>query len=106
MVGYVKYQASDQMRGRQTGSPEHRKAAEYVAEQFKADGLKPAGTDGYIQPVPFIVLKVNQEKSKAALIRDGDFAGKRSGPEVSVCRDDSARRPFRCRQSDQWGFDV
>lgn len=80
--GYVKYLASDSMQGRQTGSVEHRKAASYVAEQFKEDGLKPAGTEEYIQPVPFIVLKVDQEASKAALVRDGKVTPLASGEDV------------------------
>jgi hypothetical protein len=41
---YVEHLASDQMQGRQTGSPEHRKAAEYVAAQFERDGLKAAAS--------------------------------------------------------------
>src|SRR5580658_7414551 len=53
---YVEALANDQMRGRLTGSPEHRKAAEYVAQQFQKAGLKPAGSnpsdkDGFLQPV-------------------------------------------------------
>ena len=40
---YVEALANDGMQGRNTGSPEHRKAAEYVASQFERAGLKPAG---------------------------------------------------------------
>ena len=40
---YVEALANDGMQGRQTGSPEHRKAAEYVASQFQQAGLFPAG---------------------------------------------------------------
>ena len=43
---HVSYLADDRMKGRETGSPEHRQAAEYVARQFEAAGLKPAGTSG------------------------------------------------------------
>lgn len=41
--------ASDSLEGRRTGTPGEIKAVQYVAEQFKKDGLTPAGTDGYIQ---------------------------------------------------------
>jgi hypothetical protein len=62
---HLDYLASDAMRGRQTGSPEHLKAAEYVAAQFKSFGLKPAGPAGsYIQPVPFTWRRI-QEKDCA-----------------------------------------
>ncbi|MBV8072734.1 MAG: M20/M25/M40 family metallo-hydrolase [Acidobacteriaceae bacterium] len=80
--GYVKYLASDELQGRETGSEGHRKAAAYVADQFQEDGLKPAGIDGYIQPVPFIVIKVDQERSKAALVEHGKATPLISGEDV------------------------
>ncbi len=68
---YVEYLASDQMQGRLTGSPEHKKAAEYVAAQFQKDGLKPAGEQGYIQPVRFRTLALDEAHSSLTLMRDG-----------------------------------
>ena len=50
---HVTFLANDSMKGRDTGSPEHRKAAEYIADHFKRAGLAPGGTKGYFQPVPF-----------------------------------------------------
>jgi Zn-dependent M28 family amino/carboxypeptidase len=51
---YVAYLASDALNGRDTGSAGHAAAAAYVAEQFKALGLKPAGDGGsWFQQVPF-----------------------------------------------------
>ena len=50
----VAYLASDDLNGRDTGSPGHAKAATYVAGQFQALGLKPGGPDGsWYQQVPF-----------------------------------------------------
>src|SRR5215813_13606440 len=66
---YVEYLASDQMQGRETGSPEHRKAAEYVAAQFERDGLKAAGEQGFIQPVKFKTLQLDESRSSLALVR-------------------------------------
>jgi hypothetical protein len=63
--------AHDSMRGRQTGSPEHRKAAEYVANAFRAAGLAPAGSDGYFQPVRFTLRTVDESRSSLVLVRDG-----------------------------------
>ena len=68
---HVSYLADDRMKGRETGSPEHREAAEYIARHFKEAGLKPAGTNGYFQPVPFRSRKIVEEKSSLALVRDG-----------------------------------
>lgn len=50
---HIYYIASDEMRGRDTGSPEILKAADYLADQLKSYGAKPvSGADGYFQPVP------------------------------------------------------
>ena len=68
---HVEYLANDDMRGRETGSPEHRKAADYVADQFARAGLEPAGIAGYLQPVTFSRAKIVEEKSSLALVRRG-----------------------------------
>lgn len=44
------YLASEELGGRQTGTPGGNKAALYLAAQYKKCGLKPAGTEGYFQP--------------------------------------------------------
>lgn len=67
----VKKLSDDSMRGRDTGSPEHHKAALYVASQFQATGLTPAGTDGYLQPVGFVTRTLDESQSSLALVRDG-----------------------------------
>jgi Zn-dependent M28 family amino/carboxypeptidase len=68
---YVEALANDGMQGRQTGSPEHRKAAEYVASQFQQAGLAPAGVNGYLQPVKFDVRRIIESQSSLELIRGG-----------------------------------
>lgn len=69
--GDIKALADDSMRGRNTGSPEHKKAADYIAAAFKAAGLKPAGVGGYIQPVAFVVRTLDESKSSLAIVRGG-----------------------------------
>ena len=55
MKAHVMFLASDAMRGRDAGSPEYEIAANYVASQFYAAGLRPAGDTGsYLQKVPLI----------------------------------------------------
>jgi Zn-dependent M28 family amino/carboxypeptidase len=68
---HVEYLADDDMRGRETGSPEHRRAADYVADQFTRAGLEPAGIAGFMQPVTFRSRKIVEEKSSLALVRRG-----------------------------------
>jgi Zn-dependent M28 family amino/carboxypeptidase len=66
---HLKFLASDAMRGRQTGSPEHLKAAEYVAAQFKALGLQPGAPDGsFLQPVPFATRRVRESECALELV--------------------------------------
>ena len=68
---HVEALANDGMRGRETGSPEHRKAADYVAAQFKAAGLEPAGTDGFLQAVAFTSRRIVEARSSLALVAGG-----------------------------------
>ena len=51
---HVKYLASDEFKGRKSGTPEYRRAAEYVAAEMQKAGLKPGGENGtWFQEVPF-----------------------------------------------------
>ena len=68
---HVQFLADDALEGRDTGSPGHRKAAEYVAAAFKADGLEPGGTSGYFQPVAFESRQFVEEQSRLVIARDG-----------------------------------
>ena len=51
---HVQILAADDMQGRGTGTPGYDKAADYVIGQFQALGLKPAGVEGYKQPIAFV----------------------------------------------------
>jgi aminopeptidase YwaD len=48
-IGYVKYLASEDMRGRETGSPELEKAAGYIRDKLRSMHLKPLSGDSYYQ---------------------------------------------------------
>src|SRR5690242_7553605 len=48
-IGYVKFLASEDLRGRETGSPELEKAAAYIRDQFRSMNLKPLHGDSYYQ---------------------------------------------------------
>jgi len=66
LKSHVMFLASDALRGREAGSPEFDIAAQYVAAQFYAAGLRPAGDDGsYLQRVPLIGYKPDGEGSMA-----------------------------------------
>ena len=62
MRAHVAYLASDELKGRETGTPEYDTAAAYVAEQMGKAGLKPAGDGGtWFQKVPLLVSKASAE---------------------------------------------
>lgn len=60
--------AADSNEGRLTGSAGYLRAAQYVIARFQAEGLKPAGVDGYLQPVAFEQQVVDQAASRATLV--------------------------------------
>jgi uncharacterized protein len=95
---------TDEMAGRATGSPGADLAAEYIAAQFAAYGLQPAGPDGtYLQPFPVyytsletapsLVLNFGVEERFESFMYRQDFllptetilaGGQASGPLVLV----------------------
>lgn len=69
--------ANDSMEGRDTGTAAYERAAEYVAEQFRQAGLKPAGENGtYFQRVPMHQVDLDVARSSVEILPQG------SGPAV------------------------
>src|SRR5215472_8564646 len=68
---YVKVLADDNMEGRDTGSEGLKRAEAFIVDELKADGLQPAGTNGYYQPVKLIARRTLENDSSLALFHDG-----------------------------------
>ena len=81
---HIQVLAADGMQGRNTGSEGHRRAAQFVAGEFERAGLKPAGVNGYIQPVEFNVAQIVEGQSSLALVRDGKATPLRLGPDATL----------------------
>lgn len=81
---HVAFLADDRLEGRNTGSPGHRKAAEYVAKQFELAGARPGGVRGYVQPVAFVARQIQEGKSSLALVRGGVVVPLALGSDVAV----------------------
>jgi Zn-dependent M28 family amino/carboxypeptidase len=81
---HVEALANDGMAGRNTGSPAHKRAAEYVAAQFKTSGLEPAGVNGYIQPVAFKTRRIVEAKSSLALVTNGKSEALALGEDANI----------------------
>ncbi len=76
--------AHDSMRGRDTGSEEYLKAAHYVADQFRAAGLEPGGTDGYFQMAQLAVVSLQPGQSGIILTTGGRADTLRIGPDANI----------------------
>jgi hypothetical protein len=81
---HVEFLAGDALEGRQTGSEGHRKAAEYVATQFRHAGLAPAGVNGWFQPVPFRTRRLVEEQSSMTLVRGEKTEAVKLGDDAMV----------------------
>lgn len=69
--------AADSLEGRGTGTRGGAKAARFIAEEFKAAGLEPAGDSGYFQRVPIVMMNRNGRVSPSAV---ADFATRDTFP--------------------------
>jgi Zn-dependent M28 family amino/carboxypeptidase len=81
---HVEALANDGMEGRNTGSAGHKRAAEYVATEFKKAGLEAAGIDGYIQPVAFKTRRIVENQSSLALERNGRSESLALGDDANI----------------------
>ena len=50
LLGHIKFLAADDLKGRGNGSEGLERAADYIADQFKAAGLQPGVNGGWFQP--------------------------------------------------------
>ena len=71
LKAHVLFLADDVLKGREASSPEFMIAAHYVAAQFYAAGLRPAGDrGGYLQDVPLVAYRA-ADHGDVVLTRDG-----------------------------------
>jgi len=76
--------AADDMNGRQTGSADFDRAANYVIRQFRALGLEAAGTDGFRQPVLLEQQVIDQAASTARLVSASGETKLTVGDEIII----------------------
>jgi Peptidase family M28/PDZ domain len=57
---HISFLASDKLKGRGTGTADEMLAAQYISKQFKKYGLKPKGTNGYLQAFKANIDTVHQ----------------------------------------------
>lgn len=71
--------ASDSFRGRETGTPDERRAAAFLVGRLARIGLDPAGDSGYLQRVPLVRMRLGAGtrfavQARGALRRTGPVA--------------------------------
>jgi len=82
---HVEVLASDAMAGRETASPGHKAAADYVAAEFTRAGLEPGGTNGsYLQPVKVKIAQIDEPSSSLAIVRGSEVVPLKLGEEATL----------------------
>lgn len=84
---HVQYLANDKLEGRRAGTPGYDKAVAYVEEQFRQIGLKPAGVNGFQQPISLTPYQVDAEKSSAEISRANGPVHFMVGKQLAVAQD-------------------
>ena len=79
---HIQFLADDSLEGRDVGSRGFEKASDYMAEQFHAAGLQPAGTEGYRQPMDFQVVRIDEARCSLDLLRDGKVQSVKLGDDA------------------------
>ena len=69
-LAHIKFLASPEMKGRASGSPELEKAAKYISDKFRADGLKPLG-GSYLEPFEITTSSKLGRNNRFEAVRDG-----------------------------------
>ena len=63
----VAHLASDELRGRGTGTPDKKKAAEWIADELRAAGAVPLTGDSFFQEIALVGAKKNDGTSEVTL---------------------------------------
>src|ERR1700691_2423887 len=79
---HIQFLADDNLEGRDVGSRGYEKASDYMAEQFRAVGLQPAGTEGYRQPMDFHVVRIDETRCSLDLVGGGKAQAVKLGDDA------------------------
>lgn len=72
LAAHDKFLSSDMLEGRGPGTRGDEIAMQYMAAQFQAAGLQPAGDDGtYFQRIPMLGIRMNGEQTSFSFTKDG-----------------------------------
>src|SRR5947207_11009821 len=85
---HMRFLSDSLLEGRGTGTRGHQIAAQYVATELEAIGLKPAGVNGtWFQSVPLRKITLATEQTSYEFVRDGKAQTLREGEEFATSGD-------------------
>jgi hypothetical protein len=87
---HIQFLADDKLQGRDVGSDGYGEAVKYVAGKMETYGLKPAGTDGYLQKVKFETRQLVDDQTSLAIVRGGEAITLERGDATINARADLA----------------
>jgi hypothetical protein len=70
LLAHIRFLASDEMKGRASGSPELERAADYIADQFKAAGLRPGINNDWFQRFE-LIAGLTRGDGNGVIVRSG-----------------------------------
>src|SRR2546427_2212354 len=112
MDAHLKYLADDLLEGRAPATRGGRLAAKYIAAQYEALGLEPAGSDGsYFQPVALVgmtprpSLVWGKGGATRSLTYLDDFVAWAERPESHIVADRAVDVPAYGVSAEEWRWD-
>jgi hypothetical protein len=94
-LDHVKHLASEDLKGRGTGTPELEKAANYVAKQFQNAGLQPVNGKSFLQPFQ-VTTNARLGRNNTFSWRAGDQRGSLTFDQQFIPFNFSAGGSFSC----------
>ena len=83
LEAHIKYLASDELEGRKMGTEGNKKAAEYIANYFEKNNVKPLG-DTYFQEFPVITEVHLGKNNNVSVTKNLQFKGSGSKSQTQV----------------------
>lgn len=75
LIEHIKYLSSDELAGRFPGTEGDKKARDYIIKELEQYGVKPGGSDGYLQPFNY-TSEVKLGKNNKLVLTTGEVTGK------------------------------
>ena len=74
---HIGYLASDELKGRDSGSKEIKEAADYISNEFKNYGLEPVFNGSYLQEFPFVkTIELTNKNSLTFFLKENELEPK------------------------------